>query len=223
MIISPNEGYNSITSFVLSCFGIAKTMTSYRFSYALEKDSFTQKYVLQASTVYQDYYFNFKINSNEFVTDILKVKVFCESMLDGLYYETSSFVYIMTNFKLDSDFKVLTSAMQINVNLNEIELVNRAESISSLVEPVFEIPYERNKNCTQIKPSVVAATGRTQLNINDPLCTPNFCFGQGLCSKIDINLFCECWKGFAGTQCQLTEENADFIKGNSGKINLFNY
>ena len=186
-------------------------MTSYKFYYGLAKDKYAHKYILQSSSIYQDLYLNLNIPDNEFLTESLTIKVFCESMKDGLYYETSSYVTLYTQFKTGTEFSKTNEAMQINDKLNEIELINRAEALSSLVTPVYNYPYQMVNNSTKI----AHTTDSSSLTLSEPICLPNFCFNQGKCLKVNEYLFCECWKGFAGINCQLTEENAAYIKQKS--------
>ncbi len=192
-------------------------MDSYRFYYSLSKDKYLTKYPLQEASHYKDLHFIFNIPDSIFTTKTLMVKVHCVSLKGGIYYETNTYVNIMTQFK-DLEFSKITEALTVNDKLTENELVNRAEALSSLVEPVYEAPYSLVKNATSIIPSL--KQGKSNLDLKEPLCRPGFCFNHGTCVRVDHHLHCECWKGYVGTNCHITEKNAKFVKKKSCKTNI---
>ena len=201
LIITPPNGLRNTTSFIFNCNNwkddnFTMQVLEYKFYYIEEN---TSKEIIisnwtdnpEASAL---------VDVKNFQQEKTKVTVYCEVRDEYHDMNVVTTELIIIN-DISSGHFTLVNALNtytIPSNPNEVHLHVRSKLLRSLaidpdkqIKPPFKISY--------FEPTL----DQSEIVLNDPDCTANYCNNFGTCSLVDTFITCCCYVGYIGHNCQV--------------------
>ncbi len=172
---------------------------------------------------------NTQMNTNKQMTLYVRMKLYAE-----------------VSFAATLDYNNILSTMDLNDQITNQQLLDRVKvlndlqsdlkdySLGSLTTTNQNNTSENNFNnstngssnsTSNIDQSTILPNGKQVVQVT-PSCDNdhNHCNNRGVCYSIDINLFCQCFNGYKGDNCQLNLNNSiTWIDTQSKMLDMFNY
>ena len=131
---------------------------------------------------------------------------------------------------LDLDYKINGMQDNLDVNIDDLtlkydfsekEIWNRLYLYSSLGDIHSMALNDANTTTTFLNYYYNENTlsyYADNIIIKNPVCNDNFCSGRGKCVIIVRNMVCNCYEGYAGSNCHITVENKQYISETNLKM-----
>jgi hypothetical protein len=207
LTVAPTSGYFAITNFLVKCVPPDDKTYTFRYYYTVSGSgaSNATQHTIQNNTDQSEITFPFTDTSlSDSETDI---NVFCEILVNGTALTAFGRIQVYLNSGMkDISFPNVTETFDLTNEYSEQELLNRARTLSSLAYNFYE--KTAVQNMTQVKPTV----DETVIVVQDPTCNANYCNKQGDCYLIDKFIACSCKAGYLGINCQVSEQNLEYLK-----------
>jgi hypothetical protein len=203
LTIVPTSGYIATTKFLVKCMPPNNNNYTYHYYYTLSHSTNSTQYTILNDTTQSETTFSIDSNLND---DETSINIFCDVNANGTTVTAFSRLQLYLNSAInDINFTNVTDSFDLYNDYSDDELLNRAKTLSSLVS---NINQQSMQNMTQVKPTADNST----IVIQDPVCNDNYCNQQGDCYLIDKFIACSCKPGYLGINCQVSEQNLEYLK-----------